>query len=180
MGRPPRRQFLITTGTLLAASLAAAHPSAAVHRIGYLAGGGTTQSQVLLGAFRERLRDLGWVEGKNIVIDYRFARGKFDQLPALAAELVRQKVTVIAAGPTPAAVAAKNATSTIPIVMWGVADPSLVGLIANLAPPGLAIPRRREPTLEPRHCAIETPISIGIDASSLVAYGKASLGTKSL
>jgi putative ABC transport system substrate-binding protein len=85
---------------------------------------------------REELRDLGWVEGQNIVIDYRFAEGRHDRLPDLAAELVRLKVDVIVAGPTQFAVAARNATGTIPIVMWGVGNPVGTGLIVSLARPG--------------------------------------------
>jgi putative ABC transport system substrate-binding protein len=89
-----------------------------------------------LDAFRQGLRELGWVEGQNIVIDYRFAEGRFDRLPDLAAELVRLKVDIIVAVPTPAAVAAKNATGTMPIVAISVGDPVGIGLIASLARPG--------------------------------------------
>ncbi|HEV2056810.1 MAG TPA: ABC transporter substrate-binding protein [Methylomirabilota bacterium] len=90
-----------------------------------------------LDAFRQGLRELGWVEGQNIVIDYRYAEGRFDRLPDLAAELVRLKVDIIVAQPLPAAAAAKNATETIPIVMIsGGADPVGLGLIATLARPG--------------------------------------------
>ncbi len=87
-------------------------------------------------AFREELRGLGWVEGNNIVIDYRFADGRHDRLPELAAELVRLKVELIVAVPTPAALAAKNATATIPIVISSVGDPVGTGLVASLARPG--------------------------------------------
>jgi putative ABC transport system substrate-binding protein len=90
----------------------------------------------LLDAFRQGLRELGWVEGQNIVIDYRFAEGRFDRLPDLAVELVQLKVDIIVAQPTPAAAAAKNATKTIPIVMISVGDPVGLGLIASLARPG--------------------------------------------
>jgi putative ABC transport system substrate-binding protein len=86
--------------------------------------------------FRQALRDLGWIEGENIVIEYRFAEGRFDRLPDLAADLVRLKVDVMIAAPTPGAVAAKKATGTIPIVMVGVGDPVGLGLIATLARPG--------------------------------------------
>src|SRR5262249_38920978 len=77
--------------------------------------------------------ELGWVEGRNIVIDYRFAEGKFDRLPDLVDELVRLKAEVIVAGPTPPALAAKKATGTIPIVIWGISDPVAIGLVASLA-----------------------------------------------
>ena len=87
-------------------------------------------------AFRQGLRELGYVEGKNIVIEYRYAEGKFDRLPALAAELVRLKVDVIVTGGPPSARAAKEATSTIPIVMMQVGDPVGSGFVASLARPG--------------------------------------------
>ena len=90
----------------------------------------------MVDAVRDGLRELGWVDGKNISVDYRFAESRFERLPALAAELVRLQPTVIVAGPTPPALAAKNATGTIPIVIWGVADPVLVGLITSHARPG--------------------------------------------
>ena len=88
-----------------------------------------------IAAFRQGLRDLGWIEGRNIIIDYRFAEGRFDRLPDLAAELAQLNVEVIAATTTPAAVAARNATGTIPIVMFVVGDPIGLGLIASLARP---------------------------------------------
>jgi putative ABC transport system substrate-binding protein len=133
-----RRAFIETLAVgLLAAPLAAdAQPASGIHRIGYLAGGSAAATPRTVEAFRQGLRELGWVEGQNIVIDYRFAEGRFDRLPDLAAELVRLKAEVIVAGPTPVAVAAKNATGTIPIVMWAVGDPIGLGLIASLARPG--------------------------------------------
>ncbi len=128
--------FVFSLGALSAPLAAEAQPTGKVYRIGYLAPGSATVSQLPVEAFREGLRELGLVEGQNIVIDYRFAEGRFDRLPDLAAELVRLKVDVIMAGPTPLAVAAKNATGTIPIVVAGVGDPVELGLIASLARPG--------------------------------------------
>jgi len=127
--------FVFSLGGMSAPLAANAQPTGKVYRIGYLGAGSATVSQPL-EAFREGLRELGLVEGQNIVIDYRFAEGRFDRLPELAAELVRLRVDVIMAGPTPLAVAAKNATGTIPIVVAGVGDPVELGLIASLAHPG--------------------------------------------
>jgi putative ABC transport system substrate-binding protein len=133
-----RRTFLGTlAGGLLTASRGAhAQPGGKVHRIGYLGSGSSASNPHLPGAFRQGLRDLGWIDGQNIVIEYRFADGHLDRLPALAAEVVRLKVDVIAASPTPAALAAKNATGTIPIVFTSVPDPVGLGLVASLARPG--------------------------------------------
>ena len=130
-----RRMFLsAVTGGFLAAPLAVeAQPAGKVPRIGYLSSGSATVNPE---AFRQGLRELGWVEGQNMAIDYRFAEDRFDRLPDLAAELVRLKVDVIVAGPTQPAVVPKNATRTIPIVMVSAADPVELGLIASLARPG--------------------------------------------
>jgi len=111
-----------------------AQSTSKVHRLGVLSG--TFAGSPAVEAFRQGLRDLGYVEGRNIVVEYRFADGQADRLPALAAELVQLKLDVIAAGPTPPAVAARNATKTIPIVMLGAATPVEVGLVASLARPG--------------------------------------------
>jgi putative ABC transport system substrate-binding protein len=102
-----------------------------IYRIGYLTAGGSVNE-----AFRQALRQLGYVEGQNIVIESRFAERKLDRLPDLAAELARLKVDVIVTITTPAALAAKQATGNIPIVMSGSADPVELGLIASLARPG--------------------------------------------
>jgi len=134
-----RRAFLAGMGAaLLTTPLAAvAQQTGKVARIGYLGPTSPSSSSSLLDAFRQGLRELGWVEGQNIVIDYRFAEGRYDRLPDLAAELVRLKVDLIVASPTPAVVAAKNATETIPIVMLsGSVDPVGLGFIASLARPG--------------------------------------------
>ncbi|HKU86082.1 MAG TPA: ABC transporter substrate-binding protein [Casimicrobiaceae bacterium] len=107
---------------------------AKIHRVGYLFSGSTIARNV--EAFRDGLRESRWVDGDNIRVDYRFADGNFERLPVLAAELLRLGLSVLVAGPTPAALAAKHATATVPIVMWGVADPVAVGLVANPARPG--------------------------------------------
>jgi putative ABC transport system substrate-binding protein len=122
---------------ILAAPLApdAQQPSR-VPRIGYLEFGTAAPGTPFLEAFRQGLRDLGWVEGQNIAIQVRYAEGKRDQLPELAAELVRRKVDLIFASTTPAALAAKHATTTIPIVIGFVADPVGSGVVASLARPG--------------------------------------------
>ena len=93
-------------------------------------------SAVLLDAFRQELSKLGWIEGKNITIEHRFAEQKAERLPELAAELVRLKVDLIVASGGPTPLAAKKATSTIPIVMANSADPVGAGLVASLARPG--------------------------------------------
>jgi putative tryptophan/tyrosine transport system substrate-binding protein len=106
--------------------------------IGYLSQGSRpspSSPNPVLEAFRQGLRDLGYVEGQNLVIEYRYAEGKAERLPDLAAELVRLKVDVIVAGGTPAPLAAKHATSTIPIVMAAAGDPLGTGLVTNLGKP---------------------------------------------
>jgi putative ABC transport system substrate-binding protein len=106
--------------------------------MGFLAPGSSFDPRVarFLPAFRQGLRELGYVEGQNIAIEFRWAEGKYDWLPGLAAELVRLKVNVIVAGGSPAVRAAKHATETIPIVMVGTADPVATGFVASLAHPG--------------------------------------------
>jgi putative tryptophan/tyrosine transport system substrate-binding protein len=132
-----RRAFIRTlAGGLLAAPLAAeAQPAAKVARIGYLSPNLAT-SPHLHEAFRQGLRDLGYVEGRNVVFEYRSAEGKFERLPALAAELVALKVDVIVTSSTEGVLAAKQATRTLPIVLAGAADPVGSGLVTSLARPG--------------------------------------------
>ena len=108
-----------------------------VPRIGFLAVGSRQGRAFLIEGFRRGLREHGYIEGQNIVIEYRFSDERDDRLPALAAELVAMKVQLIVASGTPASFAAREATSTIPIVMGGIAaDPVATGLIASLARPG--------------------------------------------
>jgi putative ABC transport system substrate-binding protein len=123
---------------VLAVSLApvAAQSPEKVPRVGFLGPRTRSNDAGFLDAFLQGLRDLGWVEGKTIVIEYRWAEGKSDRLPDLAAELVRLKVDVILAGSGAVAVAVKNATETIPIVMATAGDPVGLGLVTSLARPG--------------------------------------------
>jgi putative ABC transport system substrate-binding protein len=116
-------------------STADAQPAGKPARVGFLASGDGVPGRAM-AAFNEGLQEFGWVAGQNLVIEHRSASGQFERLPALAAELVRSNVDVIVAVPTPSAVAAKNATSTIPIVMVNAAEPVEVGLIASFARPG--------------------------------------------
>ena len=124
--------------SILVASLCAdAQPAGKVRHVGFLSAGTFVAGNPAFEAFRQGLREGGWIEGQNLVINSRYAEGRLDRLPDLAADLVRLKVDVIAASSgTPPAVAAKNATRTIPVVMIAVADPVGGGLIASLAHPG--------------------------------------------
>jgi len=135
-----RKQFLLfVLSTLFLAAVNPTHAqqTSKVPRIGFLDPSTASGSAVLLEAFRQELSKLGWIEGKNIVMEYRFGENKGpERLPALAAELVRLEVDLIVAtgdGPT---LAAKGATSTIPIVMTTASDPVALGLVASLARPG--------------------------------------------
>jgi len=132
-----RRAFLGSlTGGLLAAPLTAeAQQAGEVARIGYLGAGGAV-SRHLREAFLQGLRDLGYVEGRNVVIEYRFSEGRNEQLPALVTQLVALKVDVIVAGSTLHTLATKQATTTLPIVFTSVGDPVASGFVTSLARPG--------------------------------------------
>jgi putative tryptophan/tyrosine transport system substrate-binding protein len=125
---------LLVTIVLTTSFLAEAQQAGKVYRIGILRPGSPTDSTI--DAFRQGLRDLGYVEGKNIVIEYRYAEGNLNRLPDLAAEMVRLKPDVIVVGSTRFAEAAKQASSTIPIVVGGGGDIVGAGLAASLARPG--------------------------------------------
>ena len=132
-----RRAFVTGLGAVLAAPLAAeAQAAGKVARIGCLLGAAREQTSDLVKAFEDGLRDLGYVPGRNVVIEYRFADGKLERLPQLAQDLVRLNVDVIVTGSNPHVVAAKQATTTIPIVMVYVRDPVGTGLVANVSRPG--------------------------------------------
>jgi putative ABC transport system substrate-binding protein len=133
-----RRMFIRTlAGGLLAAPLVAeAQQASKVHRIGLLAPSDAHAGTPYVEAFRQGLRELGWVEGNNCVIEYRWADGRLERLPALAADLVRLHVDVILTGAGSANQAAKEATKTIPIVMTTGVNPVESGLVVSLARPG--------------------------------------------
>jgi ABC-type uncharacterized transport system substrate-binding protein len=132
-----RRTFMtmLTGGIVVAPFAAEAQQATKAVRIGYLAAN-LAASPHLQEAFLQGLRDLGYVEGRNLVVEYRSAEGKLEQLPALAAELVALKVDVIVAASTPPALAAKQATKIIPVVFAAAADAVASGLVTNLARPG--------------------------------------------
>ena len=133
-----RRAFLAGTGAmLLAAPLGAqAQQAGTVPRIGWLGGPTRESAEPFLREFQRGLKDLGWIEGQNIVIEWRFGGGRAERLPVLAEELVRLPVNLIVAPSTPTIFAAKNATKTIPIVTVGGGDPVELGIVASLARPG--------------------------------------------
>jgi putative tryptophan/tyrosine transport system substrate-binding protein len=129
--------FLALCSLLLALSVSAdAQQTGKIFRIGYLDSSTAFGNAVLLDAFRRELNKLGWTDGKNITIEYRFAEQKSERLPELAADLVRLKVGLIVASGASAPLAAKSATATIPIVMTSFPDPVGAGLVVSLARPG--------------------------------------------
>jgi ABC-type uncharacterized transport system substrate-binding protein len=128
--------FAIVVALTVCGARADAQQAGKVLRIGFLDNSTASGSAVLVDAFRQEMRKLGWIEGKNITIEYRFAEQKDERLPELAADLVRLKIDLIVVTGGPAALAAKGATSTIPIVIAQVGDPVGQGLVASLARPG--------------------------------------------
>ena len=135
---PTKRVLSLALGALLFAlclPLKAQQPGK-VPGIGFLTSGSAAAVSTRVEAFRQGLREHGYMEGKNITVEYRYGAGKFDRLSDLAAELVHFKVNILVAQDAPAAHAAKNATSTIPIIMTNAADPVGTGLVTSLARPG--------------------------------------------
>jgi ABC-type uncharacterized transport system substrate-binding protein len=131
-----RRIVVCLLLTLFLHSVAEAQQPAKIPRIGYLTNESLSATSARGGTFRQGLRELGYVEGKNIIIEWRSAEGKLDRVPALAADLVRLKVDVIVTVGSSVSHSAKEATSTIPIVMAQVNDPVGDGLVASLGRPG--------------------------------------------
>src|SRR5689334_2272989 len=131
-----RREFILALGGAVAWSTAARGQQARKRYIvgRFSAGSGTNNP--FADVLTEALRELGWVEGENVIFERRYAEDRLERLPEMAADLVRLKVDVIMAGGTLAPLAAKRATSTIPIVMTGAGDPLGSGLVASLAQPG--------------------------------------------
>jgi putative tryptophan/tyrosine transport system substrate-binding protein len=136
MKKPALSSILVATLVLALGVIAEAQRAGKIFRIGFLDPSNASGSAVLVDAFRQELTKLGWTEGKNITIEYRFAEQRSDRLPDLAADLVRLKVDLIVVASTPPALAAKRATTTIPIVMAIAGDPVGAGLVASLARPG--------------------------------------------
>jgi putative ABC transport system substrate-binding protein len=133
-----RREFITLLGGAVAAWPlgARAQQPGKVSRIGFLGNSTAALEANLVGPFRDGLRHLGYEEGRDIVIEYRWADGRYEHFPALIAELIALKVDVIVSAGTPASLAVRNATTTIPLVMVAVGDPVATGLVASLARPG--------------------------------------------
>ncbi len=128
--------FVFCMSLLALGAVAEAQQAKKVPRIGYLAAASPSADAPRLEGFRQALRELGYVEGQNVNVDYRYEDREFERLPTLAAELIRLDIDVLVAVTTNAALAAKKATTTIPIVFLGVTDPITAGLVESLARPG--------------------------------------------
>jgi putative ABC transport system substrate-binding protein len=131
-----RREFIVLLGgAAVGRPLAARAQQPVIPAVGFLSSGGPEQLAHLLAVFRQSLAETGYIEGRNVVIEYRWAEGKYDRMPTMAEELLRGQVAVIVASPTPPALVAKAATATVPIVFGVTDDPIKLGLVTSLARP---------------------------------------------
>jgi putative ABC transport system substrate-binding protein len=187
-----RREFIAGLGGAAAWLMAAkAQQAPKLPTIGFLASSTQSDESQRIAAFLQRLREAGWIEGRNVAIDFRFAEGQMERLLGLATELAQRQVNVIVTDSTPAVIAAKQATSTVPIVFAAAGDPVAAGLVASLARPGgnvtglslqqrdlggkrLALLREALPGL--RHVAVmaelDNPI-VKLEVGELEAIGRA-------
>jgi putative ABC transport system substrate-binding protein len=135
-----RREIITLVGSAVAWRSAVRAQQQAMPVVGLLSANMQSVSDNLVAAFRKGLADSGYVEGRNVTVEYRWAEGKYDRLPALASELVRRPVAVIAIpDTTPGALAAKKATSSIPIVFGTGGDPVKLGLVSSMNRPGVTL-----------------------------------------
>src|ERR1043165_5232044 len=131
-----RREFILLVGSAISWPLSAQAQQAGTPVIGFLHSASSASYASQLDAFRQGLRGTGYVEGQNVVFEYRWAENRFDRLPAMAAELAQRNISVMVAGGSPlSALAAKSVTTTIPIVFMNVADPVAIGLVASFNRP---------------------------------------------
>jgi len=129
------RAFL-ASAALLFAALAQSQPAGKIHRIGIVTMLAASPEPATVRAFRQALRELGYVEGRNVVLETRFAEGRTERLPEIYADLIRLKVDVIVTGSAASVLVAKKATTSVPVVFAGVLDPVAAGIVSNLARPG--------------------------------------------